>query len=201
MTHLITSFVSASPATYAIVFAIVAVDALLPFVQAEAVVITAAVLAAQGHLLIWLVILAAALGGLVGDNASYLLGRLVGCRAANRFVSRERLRRAERGVRRRGAVLILIARFIPVGRTATTFAAGTLEMPWRRFLVADAIAATLWATYASMLGYIGGSSFAHSLWKPLLLALAMAFLLAAAGETYRRFQLHRGRDILSGQLR
>jgi membrane-associated protein len=201
MTHLITNFVSASPASYAIVFTVVAVDALLPFVQAEAVVITAAVLAEQGHLLIWLVVLAAALGGLVGDNACYLLGKVIGCRAANRFVSRERLRRAERGVRSRGAVLILIARFIPVGRTATTFAAGTLEMPWRRFLVADAIAATLWATYASMLGYIGGSSFAHNLWKPLLFALGMAFLLAAAGESYRRLQQHRGRDLLSGQLR
>ncbi len=201
MTHLITNFVSASPASYAIVFAVVAVDALLPFVQAEAVVITAAVLAAQGHLQIWLVILAAAAGGLAGDNASYLLGRLVGCRAANRFVKRERLRRAESGLRRRAALLILIARFIPVGRTATTLAAGTLEMPWRRFLVADAVAATLWATYASMLGYIGGSSFAHSLWKPLLVALGMALLLAAAFEGYRRLQQHRGRDLLSGQLR
>jgi hypothetical protein len=52
-----------------------------------------------------------------------------------------------------------------------------------------------------MLGYIGGSSFAHSLWKPLLLAPGMAFLLAAAGESYRRLQQHRGRDVLSGQLR
>lgn len=201
MTHLITNFVSASPASYAIVLAVVAVDALLPFVQAEAVVITAAVLAAQGHLQIWLVILAAAAGGLAGDNASYLLGRLVGCRAANRFVSRERLRRAESGLRRRGVLLILIARFIPVGRTATTLAAGSLEMPWRRFLVADAVAATLWATYASMLGFIGGSSFAHSLWKPLLVALGMALLLAVAFESYRRLQQHRGRDLLSGQLR
>lgn len=201
MTHLITNFVSASPASYAIVLAVVAVDALLPFVQAEAVVITAAVLAAQGHLQIWLVILAAAAGGLAGDNASYLLGRLVGCRAANRFVSRERLRRAESGLRRRGVLLILIARFIPVGRTATTLAAGSLEMPWRRFLLADAVAATLWATYASMLGFIGGSSFAHSLWKPLLVALGMALLLAAAFESYRRLQQHRGRDLLSGQLR
>jgi membrane-associated protein len=201
MTHLITDFVSASPASYAIVFAVVAVDALLPFVQAEAVVITAGVLAAQGHLQIWLVILAAAAGGLVGDNASYLLGRLVGCRAAKRFLSRDRLRRAERGVRRRGALLILIARFIPVGRTATTLAAGTLEMPWGRFLVADAVAATLWATYAGMLGYIGGSGFAHSLWKPLLLAFGMALLLAGAFESYRRLQQHRGRDLLSGELR
>lgn len=88
MSHLITQLVSASPATYAIVFAIVAIDALLPFVQAEATVITAAVLAAQGHLLVWLIVAVAAFGGIVGDNASYLLGRWVGCRAADKFLTR-----------------------------------------------------------------------------------------------------------------
>lgn len=201
MTHLITQLVSGSPVTYAVVFAIVAIDALLPFVQAEATVITAAVLAAQGHLVVWLVVVAAALGGLAGDNASYLLGNRFGCRAADKLLSRQRLQRAERGVRSQGAILILIARFIPVGRTATTFAAGTLKMSWRRFLAADARAATLWASYATMLGYAGGSSFSHNLWKPLLLALGLALLLAAAGEGYRRLQKRRGRDILSGELR
>jgi membrane protein DedA with SNARE-associated domain len=201
MSHFVTHFVSASPATYAIVFGIVAVDAILPFAQAEAVVITAAVLAAQGHLQIWLVVPVAALGGIVGDNAAYLLGRLVGCKLANRFLSRQKLRRAEKGVRKQGAILILIARFIPVGRTATTIAAGTLEMEWPRFLVADAVAASLWAIYASLLGYIGGTSFEHSLWKPLLFALGLALLLAVAGEIYRRYARAHGRDILSGQLR
>lgn len=200
MSHVVTHFVSASPATYAIVFGIVAVDAVLPFAQAEAVVITAAVFAAQGHLEIWLVALLAAFGGIVGDNASYLLGRLVGCRVANRLLSREKLQRAERGVRRQGATLILIARFIPVGRTATTLAAGTLEMEWRRFLVADAPAATLWATYASLLGFVGGTSFEHNLWKPLVFALGLALLLAVAGEAYRRYARAHGRDVLSGQL-
>lgn len=201
MSHLITQFVTASPATYAIVFGIVAIDAILPFAQAEATVITAAVLAAQGSLLVWLVVIAAAAGGIVGDNASYLLGRVVGCRIAGRLLSRDRLRRAERGVKSKGWILIVIARFIPVGRTATTLAAGTLEMPWRRFFVADAVAAILWASYATTLGYAGGASFSHSLWKPLLLALGIAVVLAAAGEAYRRVQKHRGKDILSGELR
>ena len=163
--------------------------------------ITAGVLAAQGHLLVWLIVVAAALGGFVGDNASYFLGHRFGCRAADKFLSRERVQRAERGIRNQGVILILIARFIPVGRTATTFAAGTLKMPWRRFAVADGLAATLWAAYATMLGYAGGSSFANSLWKPLLFALGIALLLAAAGESYRRVQKHRGKDILSGELR
>lgn len=161
MSHLITQLVSASPATYAIVFAIVAIDALLPFFQAEATVITAAVLAAQGHLAVWVVVAVAALGGIAGDNACYFLGQRFGCGAADKLLTKERLQRAERGIRSQGAILILIARFIPVGRTATTFAAGTLKMPWRRFLAAEVLAATLWAIYATMLGYAGGSSFAH----------------------------------------
>jgi membrane protein DedA with SNARE-associated domain len=202
--HVITQFVSASPATYGFVFLVVAVDAVLPFVQAEAVVITAAVLAADGHLIVWFVVAAAACGGLAGDNLSYLLGNRIGCRLATRFVGRGRrrdhLKRAERGVRRRGGILILIARFIPVGRTATTLAAGTLEMPWRRFVVADAVAATLWAAYASLLGYAGGASFERDSWKPLALAFAIAGMLTLAAETYRRVQKSRGRDLLSGDL-
>jgi membrane protein DedA with SNARE-associated domain len=201
MSHFITHFVTASPATYAIVFGIVAIDALVPFAQAEATVITAAVLAAQGHLSLWLIIAVAALGGILGDNASYLVGKLLGCRVAEKLLSKQKLQRAERGVRKQGGILILVGRFIPVGRTATTLAAGTLGFPWLRFASFDALAAVLWASYASLLGYAGGSSFEHSLWKPLLLALGVAVLLAGAGEAYRRVQKHRGRDILSGQLR
>lgn len=196
----ITHFVSASPATYGIVLGIVALDALLPFVQAEAVVLTAAVLAAQGHLLIWLIVIVAAAGGIIGDNTSYLVGRQVGCRLAARFVSKRRLQRAERGIKRQGGRLILVARFIPVGRTATTLAAGTLELSWPRFVLADAAAATLWAVYASLLGYLGGSSFANSLWQPLLFAFGVAAVLAGGFEAYRRVQKRRGKDVLSGQL-
>lgn len=110
--------------TYGIVLAVVAVDALLPFVQAEAVVITAGVLAAQGDLVIWLVLAAAALGGFLGDNASYLLGRRVGCRVVERFFAegrrKQRLEQAHRGVQQQGGLLIVVARFLPVGSSTPT---------------------------------------------------------------------------------
>jgi membrane-associated protein len=200
----VTHFVTASPATYAIVFGVVAVDALLPFAQAEAVVITAAVLAAQGDLLIWLLLPVVALAGFTGDNASYLLGRLLGWRIVARLDRSERWRKrieqAQAGIRDHGRLVIVVGRFLPVGRTLTTFTAGTLEMPWRRFAIADAIAACAWALYATMLGYAGGSSFEHSLWKPLVFALGIAVLLGLAIEVYRRVQKRRGRELLRGEI-
>lgn len=201
----VTHFVTASPATYAIVFGIVAIDSLLPFAQAEAVVITAAVLAAQGDLLIWVLVPLVALAGFTGDNASYFLGRSVGCRIVGKLNRNERwqkrIEQAQAGIQNHGRLVIVVGRFLPVGRTLTTLAAGTLEMPWRRFAVADAIAAASWALYATMLGYAGGSSFEHSLWKPLLFAFGIALLLALAIEAYRRVQKRRGRELLRGELR
>jgi membrane-associated protein len=200
----LTSEVSNNPLTYLIVFGATATDVLLPLIPSETVVITASVIAGQGELLIGGVVLAAALGAFLGDNLSYFLGRRVGDPVARRYFggekARARLRWAEAAIGKRGVLLIVIGRFIPGGRTATTFAAGTLEMPYRRFLLADAVAATVWALYISMLGYLGGASFEDNLWLPLLIALAAAFLVAAAAEAWRRSQRRRGRDLLGDEI-
>jgi membrane protein DedA with SNARE-associated domain len=47
--------------------------------------------------------------------------------------ARGRLEWAERAIRRRGPLLVVIGRFIPGGRTASTFAAGTSIELWRRY--------------------------------------------------------------------
>jgi len=96
--------------------------------------------------------------------------------------------------------LIGVGRFIPGGRTATTFAAGTLEMPYRRFLFADVCAATLWAVYVSMLGYLGGETFKDSLWLPLASSLAVAALVGLGFEAWRRLQRRHGKDVLGDEL-
>jgi membrane protein DedA with SNARE-associated domain len=59
-------------------------------------------------------------------------------------------------------------------------------MPWRRFFAIDALAAALWAAYASLLGYFGGNAFTESLWKPLLAATVVGLTVATLTEVARR---------------
>jgi membrane protein DedA with SNARE-associated domain len=66
-----------------------------------------------------------------------------------------------------------------------TLSAGTLGYPWRRFVLFDAVAALIWASYAALLGYFGGHAFEDAPWKGLLLALAIAFSVAGAIEVFR----------------
>lgn len=200
----LTQEVGQSAFTYPIVFVAAGTDVLFPLIPSETIVITASVLAAQGELFIWLIVPLVAVGAFLGDNACYWLGRKIGDPIADRLFRGEkgeaRLRWAEEALRRRGAILIGVGRFIPGGRTATTFAAGTLEMPHRQFLVADAFAAALWALYVSMLGYLGGETFKHNLWLPLVSSLACAMAVGLGFEAWRRWQRRRGKDILGDEL-
>jgi membrane protein DedA with SNARE-associated domain len=191
-----TDFVSGSPWTYAFLFAVAAVDAFFPLVPSETSVIAAGVLAASGDLVLVLVIALAAAGAIVGDNISYWIGRTVGHRVAARFFSgarHKRLEQAERGLAERGGYLILVARFIPGGRTAVTLAAGTLEFPWRRFLAYDVAAGVIWASYAALLGYFGGRTFEESPLKGLAVAFGIAVAVAAVVELVRWLRKRRAR--------
>jgi membrane-associated protein len=176
--------------SYLVIFAVSAIDAFFPLVPSETVVITAGNIAASGDLMLLLVIASAAGGAIVGDNISYFIGKWAGERTVRRLFRSEKAHRgfdwAEGQLERRGFYIIVIARFIPGGRTAITFASGyTQGMPWRRFIVADVAAGLIWGTYAAMLGYIGGKQFEDQPWKGLLLGFAIALGVALLVELIR----------------
>lgn len=189
----LTHVVSSSVWTYPVVVGVVALDGFCPILPGETVVITAAVAAANGDLVVWLVLLSAFAGAFAGDNVSYWLGTKLGRVAARRLFTGERPKRmlgwARRQLRDRGRLVIFVARFLPGGRTASTFAAGTLDMPWRRFAAADLPAAAVWAVYVTALGYLGGEAFKNSTWKPVVVSLAVAGVVALIGEVVRRVGL------------
>jgi membrane-associated protein len=190
--------VSGSNWSYLIVFGIALLDAFFPIVPSEATAIAAGVVAGSGGLRVELCILAAAVGAIAGDNVSFGLGHFLGLRVEKRFFSGEkaqkRLNWARRMLDERGGYLIVVARFIPGGRTATTFTAGLVEtFPWRRFLFFDVIAGAIWGAYTVLLGYFGGRTFEEEPWKGLLLAFGIAVAVTAAIEAYRYLRHRRAR--------
>lgn len=183
--------ISSSPWTYGVVFLFAFLDVLIPIVPSETAVITSGVLAATGDLSIAIVILVAACGAILGDNVAYWLGHTFTEPVQRRFFSGERrrhLERAEHMIRERGGYFVIIGRFIPGGRTVVAVGCGILHYPWPRFFTFDVAAGILWGTYAGLVGYFGGKAFEDSPLKGILLALGIAFAVAAGVEIYRWFK-------------
>jgi len=191
-----TEWVSGEWWSYLVILAVAAIDAFFPLVPSETLVVIGGNLASSGDLVLWLVILSGAAGAVLGDNISYAIGSWVGERTVKRVFrsekSHKRLEWAERTLDERGAYIIIIARFIPGGRTAVTFSAGYVHsLPWRRFIVYDVVACLLWATYAALLGYFGGKTFEdHPLWG-VVLALGIALTLGFVVEAVRHLRQRR----------
>jgi membrane protein DedA with SNARE-associated domain len=191
-------WVSGSSWSYVVIFAVSVIDAFFPIVPSETAVITGGVVASAGDLSLFVVILAASTGAFVGDNISYWLGSWLGERTIKNVFRGEKSRKAfvwaEDQIETRGFYLIIIARFIPGGRTAVTFSSGyTHGISYRRFVFADAIAALIWGTYAALLGYIGGKQFEEEPWKGLLLAFVVAVGVAGLVELVRHLRERRKR--------
>jgi membrane protein DedA with SNARE-associated domain len=176
----LTQLVTDSPITYLIIFALTAVDVLLPIVPAEATVTASAVLAGQGTLNIAWVMIAAGLGAFIGDNIAYWLGRAAGRPVVRRILRGDtsQLDRVEEQFDRRGGLFIVVGRFIPGGRTVVAIGAGVLQFSWLQFLVYDALAATIWAFQAAIPGFIGGSLASDKPWLAMIFGFVLSGTLA-----------------------
>jgi membrane-associated protein len=177
--------------TYPLLLGICAGDALIPAFPSETALIVCGIQAARGQLSLELVIVCAAAGAFTGDNASYAVGRWLGRPAVKRFfmgeVAQGRLDWARNFLKERGSYVLVVARFIPGGRTATTFTAGLVRLRWMtRFAPYVFVAAILWAVYGGLLGYLGGRLFEDQPIYALLLALGIAALITFGVEAWRR---------------
>ncbi len=104
------------------------------------------------------------LGGiLVGDSVIFWAGRKLGAHVAEfpalrRFITPERLSQAEELIRRRGNVVVMIARFLPGLRAPTYFTVGHSKLPYWEFLLFDGVAAAVSAPLWVCLGFYFGSN-------------------------------------------
>jgi membrane protein DedA with SNARE-associated domain len=163
----------------------------------ETVLVLAAIYAASDPSLnIWIVIVAAAVGSILGDNAGYWIGYRYAYAAVLRYgrhlgLSEPRIKLGQFLFRKHGAKVVFFGRFVALLRILAAFLAGVNRMPWRHFLVANAAGAILWA---SVFG-IGAFYFGKLLFE-LHAVLATAMFVAAlaiffgAGYLITRYEHH-----------
>ena len=162
-------------------------------VPGETALIVAAALAGQGRLSLTLVIGVAAGAAVVGDNTGYLLGRrglrplLAGRRASGR--RRRLVARGDEFFQRHGGAAVFFGRWLPGLRVAAAWLAGESRMPWRRFLLWNALGGVGWASTIGAASYFLGKSASGSLAAIGFVGVGIAavvFLIVRGRELIRR---------------
>jgi membrane protein DedA with SNARE-associated domain len=144
---------------YWAVFVFVAAESLGVPIPGETVLIAAGLYAGQTHKLSpWVIFVVAMVAALVGNMAGYLIGFKGGFALASRYGSKIRLdeRKLKVGryvLDRQGGKVVFFGRFISILRTYIAFLAGTVRMDWRKFALATAAAAVVWAAVYTTLAY------------------------------------------------
>ncbi|MFC0600460.1 DedA family protein [Streptomyces palmae] len=146
------------------------------------------------------VLVAAALGAVIGPSVGYLIGRRWGHRMTERLPRRlvrpADVARAEALVRKLSGPALVAARFVALLRTLVPALSGAAGVPYRRFLLWNAVGGVTWAVGTTLAGFqLGGS------WERLRsgatvagwLAAAALALLALIGFAVHRFRLRRAR--------
>jgi len=152
---------SGSPWALPIVALLTILDAFLVIVPSETVVVALATLSvSSGAPNLVLLIIVAAIAAMIGDSLTFALGRRLG----TPMLARVRSARvqsvfswARTSLDRRAALVIFVARYIPLGRVAVNLVAGSTGFPYRRYLPLSALACTAWAIYNVALGATFGA--------------------------------------------
>jgi membrane protein DedA with SNARE-associated domain len=153
----------------------------------QTIMVAAAIYAGAGRLNIFGVAAIAFIAAVLGDNIGYWIGVKGGRKAALRwgkyvFLTPERLARAEGFFARRGGRIVVVARFIDGLRQFNGVIAGITAMPWKAFLLYNAIGAALWVGFWTTVAYVFGTHLVeiieHALrykwWAISIIAVALA---------------------------
>jgi membrane protein DedA with SNARE-associated domain len=130
----------------------------------ETVALLAGVAAKLGHVSVVGVLVVVVLAAVVGDTVGYEVGRHLGPRVLELPLlkkRRERLDSARALLARRGGSAVFLGRWVAFFRAVMPALAGTVRMPYRRFLTFNAAGGLAWGATVVLVGYAAGASYAR----------------------------------------
>jgi len=131
-------------------------------IPADLIILTAALRAAQGKLILWQALIAILLALVVGGLIQFVLARGPGRGLLYRFgryigLTSPRLDAASDKVKKGGIPAISLSFLVPGVRGAAIAASGLANMPLRTFLPGLVVGSALFLSLHFSLGYLGGS--------------------------------------------
>jgi membrane-associated protein len=174
---------------YAVIFAFVVFDAVMPIFPSESLLTTASNLAAQtdSNIELWRLIVAGTLGAIVGDSLLYWLSRTVLRRSMSRQVDKamrnDKVARSMKVLNHNAPTLIVFGRFVPGLRFMVGATMGLTRHPYRSFLLWDSIGGALWASYTCIFSYLVATVIED---KPFIsIAVSVVVTTAMLGLLYK----------------
>ena len=156
-------------------------------VPGEIGVLLGGVLANQGKLPLWAVLVAGIAGAIIGDSIGYTVGKKYGrtllSKIPNRILKQEHLDRAQESIRHNGGKAVFVGRFTAALRVLVPGLSGMSRVPYRTFAAWNIAGGAIWAGGFVLLGYAAGSQYqrvAHNatlFGVGLLVAVALFILL------------------------
>jgi membrane-associated protein len=171
------------------------------FLPGDSLLVTAGLLASthnagDPHVNLGLILIGCPIAAVLGDQVGYVFGRRLGpalfSRPESRFFKPEILNRANEYFERRGARMIVLARFVPGVRTFTPIVAGASAMSYRVFSAFNVLGGLAWSLGLILAGYELGSRVKHidRYLLPIIVVVIVASLIPVALE-YRRHRSQR----------
>jgi len=191
LTNLVTQY------GYLAVLVIVGLESTGVPLPGETTLVAAALYAGATHNLnIVGVVIAAAVGAIIGDNFGYLIGHWGGYRLLIRYgryirLSEKRIKIARYLFLRYGGEVVFFGRFTAILRTYAAFLAGTTRMPWRRFLLFNAAGGIAWATIYGGGAYLLGRQIERLSGPIEIVFVAAAVIAVVVGAVIIRRQEER----------
>lgn len=152
-------------AIYTVLFLVIFIETglvAMPFLPGDSLLFTAGLFARSGHLNLSYLLILLFIAAVVGDNCNYWIGRKIGLKIftlkikGRPLIKQEYLAKTHVFFEKHGTKAIIMARFVPIVRTFSPFAAGVAEMNYKRFVMFDILGGALWIGSLTIAGYLLG---------------------------------------------
>lgn len=187
--------------SYPGIFAIILAESGLFFaiyLPGGSMLFTAGLLASQGILNIWILLVTVIVAATLGDTIGYWFGAWVGPalyrRKNSRFLKQEHLQQTRIFFEEHGAKTVLLARFVPIVRTFAPILAGVGNMNYSTFLFYNVLGAVIWGGGFTLAGYFLGEAIPgieHYL-EYVVLGIVVVTMLPLAHHVWRARKMQQG---------